>query len=1048
MKGLFLLPETNQIDYCERNNNILQNLWQLKVDSLNFFEKNFYNRTCIIEVQKITNDDYFNVTLSTTQFDITEFKSISITANITPTNGRRLDGKIAYKLLLKRNGNTILESPIFEMTINNLCHKCAEYDIITLKAKPVIYSDYSGNEFQCAELEINPIPLNIKIGTTITISLKAKYGVNEFACRLDNYVAGAGNLYSIQLNGERRIIPVFISKNGLPLPNPDDYIKVEAICRFQTCCEQIIKKEVSTKYGFDPRYNRLRVEITETDIRGEEITTLLNNGNTYNLKEIYLLDSGCVTKTIVVRNTATQATDGHINRGIKIDSIKTCFTGEEERIEGVPSQEWNNSIKDLNLVVDNNSIDNNSIEIPIKIDFDAIKNVTVKNNCGYMLWSLKIDLEYEETHYKEVLDQMENKVIVIDEQNTLKNEFSCNIEFKLYRKNPVFWYSLDFGTSAIALYKSRQNHNGVFEITPIALDRIKKELLLNNFTGKGESFKIQDRHLPAPLIASNIYMNHSYSKNDVVKKFKDERLWLSPSASMVTPSAQLPCLKNMIGHRYIPQIIDNEFGNIEVDSVFEEVYKQLCKYYLTYSDDNKIESLLLTVPNTFTPVQIEKIRNIVLTSIPTLREDKLNFISESDAVLCSYVKNTINNAESKKIRLYNKAGTTGEYVLVFDMGAGTLDISYALVSRNADDKYKLDVIDRIGVNKAGNYIDYLLGEIICDLVLYLKNNKEEDSTYKRLKGLISFDTNIVDYALNNQFKDYLRNKVKPLLNSEASTTLPAPDTNNSNPVWKLGGINVDVFKLISIGDILEHDKFKNYLKSCAYDVIDGIKQRNTCNKNKLKIDTVIISGRGTSLNAIREAIVSVVNNNELVSYAARRRCYDFITGKYCQLDEALINNNETDTQGAITPLKTVVARGALDYMIFSLYNSSSFTINKREHYGSYGVILIRPTHNEWVKFIDTKNNQLVYNNTLSTVGVTAIYLCHSYSTNPADDYDMTTVLDRRTSLPPIDKMAFFLSINGNIVNYKVGNTQITIDYHNDYCNENLRKSLWPVVYQI
>ena len=118
-------------------------------------------------------------------------------------------------------------------------------------------------------------------------------------------------------------------------------------------------------------------------------------------------------------------------------------------------------------------------------------------------------------------------------------------------------------------------------------------------------------------------------------------------------------------------------------------------------------------------MHIKKIREIVMNEISTLQEDKLMFISESDAVLWSYIKKTRNNIPEFRKSLKETRNNI-ERILIFDMGAGTLDISYAECKDQCDDnnkfKCEIDIKAKIGVNKAGNYIDYLLGEIILKIM--------------------------------------------------------------------------------------------------------------------------------------------------------------------------------------------------------------------------------------------------------------------------------------------------------------------------------------------
>ena len=77
-------------------------------------------------------------------------------------------------------------------------------------------------------------------------------------------------------------------------------------------------------------------------------------------------------------------------------------------------------------------------------------------------------------------------------------------------------------------------------------------------------------------------------------------------------------------------------------------------------------------------------------------------MSESDAVAFYYL--------SKRAELLENTELDDDFdknVLVYDMGAGTLDITY-FTRKECGDKYEIEMVGKMGVSRAGNYMDYIL----------------------------------------------------------------------------------------------------------------------------------------------------------------------------------------------------------------------------------------------------------------------------------------------------------------------------------------------------
>ncbi|MDH6341907.1 hypothetical protein M2480_000570 [Parabacteroides sp. PFB2-12] len=660
------------------------------------------------------------------------------------------------------------------------------------------------------------------------------------------------------------------------------------------------------------------------------------------------------------------------------------------------------------------------------------------------------------------------------------------------------WLSVDFGTSAIVASYAK---NFSVDKDPLLDLKQNKDVLLRR-THKGHLRQKDETLEPNPFIPSVISLNSVDNEGDFDKRrsdaeFKEYPIWLSPSTGMM--DIMLPCLKTLIGYKTLPNILSEgerirfkykvdgnevllfdeegeavECGLAYVNTILEEVYKQLFQHYICLEheenpiDAKRLHKVVLSVPNTFTPKHHALLKNIAKKNFPNLRPEYLQVVSESDAVACYYLAKRnefFENArfldEERKSKL-----SENERVLVFDMGAGTLDLTYFIKKVTPDGRTFIDMQGKIGLNKAGNYLDYLLGEILCDLLeTKVKDVKPKD--VQRFRQWLETDKaqrekNVTDKKECESLKNFLKDKIKPFLNNR-EMEIPAHDTFEF----------VSAEGSLCMKDICQHPKYKAYIKECTEEVLDNLQAllrtedtgsmmgyRNA----SLPIDVLVFSGRSTALLDIRQAVARHINRN---ADSDEVLCADLTTTSLIRLKDVLTGNHQNDDPNNGISLKTVVTFGSLIYADW-INRPTLFHFTGKKVFADYG-LLIRHVNKgwEWYPLITSQTPELpssanryaaqvMFSNSLiySMEQAQEIIFAQSYSRDPASDWrdgrkDMITemayfnVPDGAHGNQPI---SMTIDANNTITCFIDGFGQISLEPHDDFQNESLRKSLWPVVF--
>lgn len=404
--------------------------------------------------------------------------------------------------------------------------------------------------------------------------------------------------------------------------------------------------------------------------------------------------------------------------------------------------------------------------------------------------------------------------------------------------------------------------------------------------------------------------------------YSDLAVCLSPTVRMMVSmfSYQLPCLKMLVGRELLPSnpnyniqyyrnnangdtefvhatdvATDDTASLLNVMNVFRESYHTLFSRFISPAVEAigrkgtlaNLNRLVLTYPNTYTPTHLRMIREVVRSVFPAIRFDRngLCFVSESDAVAAYYMHHWDEyHHESEDIN-------RDENILVFDMGAGTLDVTL-LVKRSSKGQHELRIEGKLGTCKAGNYLDHVIARVVCSLC--------------RLNPLIVTTGNPqTEFSNSIAMKLAVKSQIKPRLSDESVTDIE----------FKMN----DRTLTVSRQDILSHNLFQEYLDEATTQMLQ--RMCRYIGKNKLPIDTVLMSGRSLRLKPLQEQLRRAVEK-----ISDRAGC------AFIALDQPVRGNKTTNSRQ-----KTAVAEGAIAFADMFSHPESPVKIRSKRLYANYGI---------------------------------------------------------------------------------------------------------------
>ncbi len=297
------------------------------------------------------------------------------------------------------------------------------------------------------------------------------------------------------------------------------------------------------------------------------------------------------------------------------------------------------------------------------------------------------------------------------------------------------WICIDFGTSAIAAAIGAGNDTYLLPLQKIVSDDDES---LNIMDYDPANLEADTNFLPSFIIC-NADLRQDEPENDRIRKGfpayspaslkPDAPDFIGLPATYANlrdyPERIIHSLKSWLAQPtgYISlqdsiKFIDNgkevERNKLPLEKLVQSGFSALASAYITALPEfHEGGQIVISYPNTFSTYHQEKLHDIAWKALckplDIALPEHIQLISESDAVAYHYCRQRMNK---------NKYVTGSERLLVFDFGAGMLDLSLVHInwSKEGTRPEQWQVENRLGVPVAGNYLDSLLARLIHELL--------------------------------------------------------------------------------------------------------------------------------------------------------------------------------------------------------------------------------------------------------------------------------------------------------------------------------------------
>ena len=507
--------------------------------------------------------------------------------------------------------------------------------------------------------------------------------------------------------------------------------------------------------------------------------------------------------------------------------------------------------------------------------------------------------------------------------------YKGTLNWKLIKKPNPEWLCIDFGSSAIVCSYGKGSQNNLINLRE-ARQKVYEDAIKENANPNGFSkVEIKDSiEQNTPFLSSDILLHDvknsentslcSQITDNMDVRYSSMAVLLSPTEKLSAKNfrRQLPCLKILMGNIYLPDndhynefrynyidennilqsgiaknIKDREYSLLNIENIFKETYHTLFRFFI--QDRTIIEQankVVLTYPNTYTPHNLQVMKKIVSQTLPAVRE--VEFISESDAVAAYYMAHWSEyHSDNENIR-------ADENILVYDMGAGTLDVTYLTKRYDASKgKFILEIVGKMGTGRAGNYLDYIIVQILYKKLSGQNFKKSWTNTDMRAVEQEELEARVM-------LKQIIKTKIKVALSS-------------SEPIK----FTINNYKFsIMPQDILQDELFEGFLHDVTGSIWENIKKYVG---EEFKVNTIIMSGRSLRLRELQTRIENLAKSDN---------------AKCIKLDEITNGANKGQENDYS---KTAVVEGAKTYVETYMSKESSVIIRSRRLQASYGVAFKR-----------------------------------------------------------------------------------------------------------
>lgn len=594
-------------------------------------------------------------------------------------------------------------------------------------------------------------------------------------------------------------------------------------------------------------------------------------------------------------------------------------------------------------------------------------------------------------------------------------------------------YALDLGTTGIVVAKERNGEQEIVELEDDKDDPIEEDSKIIS----SQTMLIAGRGTDS----GKIYLSpsgHEYYGRTEINRFR-----LVPS-KFIIGQERIPYLQDFYSDDELSKTVELfESGNIvnltvtnnsrenedKISSLIGALYKGI---FARCSNETKsIKKLVVTYPNTYTIENLDSIKTILQEKLSLNLNGQVTFVPESDAVAAYYFDQKIMNEGGFLDENGNPKKEVN--VVIYDMGAGTLDLSLISFRYTLEDSITASIVSKIGVPLAGNYLNYIIYKTLLDKGIVQSENEIDDNTIKDLTEGIKHEYNTND------------EKIADL-----------------RPNWYTMYQNIlDVSKIDTYQGLFENE-MDAFFTCCSKTILQLLNPNNT------KIDTIVFSGRASKFSSLREKVIEALNEQQ--------------KGESVNEDVLLPIGNCGDH------LKTCVAIGALKYQSFfnsdgpfrienkNIYSKISVVYWGKNKTGGYGVCvktLIDPQTENWEdaelingtwckEFTASENisghltGKFIYyiqtnlNDTLIQELFKKVYL-NNPSRNDDLNWAFVNILYKKriTDSKPFD-VSLRISKDNKIIDRRIGSLMLNDKKLLENVEDNIlyKRSMWPFITQL
>ena len=534
-------------------------------------------------------------------------------------------------------------------------------------------------------------------------------------------------------------------------------------------------------------------------------------------------------------------------------------------------------------------------------------------------------------------DEPEKKIILV---------ITFKIEKTLGRKV----LGIDFGTAALACAFAEEKIKAIQQTAILDLQSLFLELTSKkyNIYRLVENPERNNPEAGTRFLPSSILVHPDASQSS--QKLVDLPALRDSFTNL--PGQVIPFLKTFIGRGfnfinvgYTGEDGEHQKKDIALEDIVVSSYERLFNDYLQPIIGEIPPRIVITYPNTFSILHLERLNDWIGKKFSFLDPSRISLVSESNAVACYYLEN---------ITKFGKVGPDNlpllaekEHILIYDLGAGTLDLTYLQVRRSPMAHKKtvgIEVLYRQGLPVAGNALDVIFARIIHQYLLELQAKLENSGIQMHYLNKIALDKpldlrdegpyRVAMLALKRQIQQVIKQQYTNMVTKNSKRdilTLIFPRQPNLEAIIEFSSYENELKEKRQFKEILKAYgvSLKNKMwnisvprefidESFANELIDNFLKTVVDNAledfwynvgGNPKIDTLIISGRASRFSNIRQRVVECLSG--------------LSSGK--NIPEPIIFDGEE--------LKSCVAQGALLYE----YNyKDRVKIKDRNLWGRYG----------------------------------------------------------------------------------------------------------------